>query len=183
MNINGLYQSMAIILIHLRRLLLICTTIYLSGILLRRLFDGRCLGKSTQKLNLKVTKRSSAHLNNWCYLYAFYSYVLVLVVINWSELLRISFSLIWESPIFSSSARIFVTHSHLKRERMVHVLILNNYYSHFHRHRFLIWFKKSAAYKYNGSYGRKNIFAWYIKDFAQWKKKTGTDYWCSRIFK
>lgn len=108
--LNGLYQSMAIILIHMRRLLLLFTTIYLSSVLLRRLFYGRLLGENAQKLNLKLTKKNSAHMINWCYLYAIYSYAIILVVINWSDLLRLSFSLIWESPILSSSTRIFVTH-------------------------------------------------------------------------
>lgn len=85
---------MAIVLIHLRRLLLLCTIIYLSGILLRRLFYGRWLGESVQKLHLKFAKKNQAHLNNWCYLYAIYSYALILVVVNWSELLRLSYSLI-----------------------------------------------------------------------------------------
>lgn len=85
---------MAIILIHLRRLLLLCTIIYLCGVLLRKLFYGRWLAESAQKFHAKFAKSKRAHLNNWCYLYATYCYALVLVVVNWSELLRLSFSLI-----------------------------------------------------------------------------------------
>lgn len=106
---------MAIILIHLRRILLLFTVIYLSGILLKRLFYAR-LGENTQKIRLNLSKKSRTHhLRSWCYIYAIYSYIVLLSVINWSELLRISFSLMWKKN-FLQLSYMFHVHSLIFRD-------------------------------------------------------------------
>lgn len=72
---------MAIILIHLRRILLLVTIAYLCGTLVKKLLHGVRYPKVN---NLLFTKR--LHFQLWVYLYTVYVYVVVLNCLGWNQI-------------------------------------------------------------------------------------------------
>lgn len=72
---------MAIILIHLRRIVLLVTVAYLCGTLVKKLLYGVRYPKIN---NLLFTKR--LHCQLWVYLYTVYLYVVVLNCVGWNQL-------------------------------------------------------------------------------------------------
>uniref|UniRef100_A0A182IUI9 Uncharacterized protein n=1 Tax=Anopheles atroparvus TaxID=41427 RepID=A0A182IUI9_ANOAO len=78
---------MAILLIHLRRILLLVTVVYLVGELVRKLLYGGTAAvlRSTKSAGgFLFAKR--LHLQPWLYIYTFYLYALVQHGAGWNEL-------------------------------------------------------------------------------------------------
>ncbi|XP_038115240.1 uncharacterized protein LOC119768699 [Culex quinquefasciatus] len=81
---------MAIILIHLRRIVLLVTVAYLCGTLVKKLLYGTAV-RYPKINNLLFTKRF--HCQLWVYLYTVYLYVVVLNCIGWNQLNVLDFFL------------------------------------------------------------------------------------------
>uniref|UniRef100_A0A182JTE3 Uncharacterized protein n=1 Tax=Anopheles christyi TaxID=43041 RepID=A0A182JTE3_9DIPT len=78
---------MAILLIHLRRILLLVTVVYLVGEFVRKLVYGgtaAVLRSSRSVGGFLFAKR--LHLQPWFYIYTFYLYVLVQNGAGWNQL-------------------------------------------------------------------------------------------------
>ncbi|XP_053676911.1 uncharacterized protein LOC128727070 [Anopheles nili] len=78
---------MAILLIHLRRILLLVTVVYLAGVFVRRLLYGgtaAVLRSSRSAGSFLFAKR--LHLQPWFYIYTFYLYALVDGIVDWNQL-------------------------------------------------------------------------------------------------
>ncbi|KFB50314.1 AGAP004875-PA-like protein [Anopheles sinensis] len=75
---------MAILLIHLRRILLLVTVVYLVGALVRKLLYGGTAVATLRSSGFLFAKR--LHLQPWVYIYTFYLYALVQTGAGWNEL-------------------------------------------------------------------------------------------------
>ncbi|XP_050090984.1 uncharacterized protein LOC126574685 [Anopheles aquasalis] len=79
---------MAILLVHLRRILLLITVVYLAGELGNRLLHGG--GMATGRIeryrgDVLVRKAHRLHVQPWAYIYTMYLYALLLNGGAWNE--------------------------------------------------------------------------------------------------
>ncbi|XP_017487903.1 PREDICTED: uncharacterized protein LOC108376226 [Rhagoletis zephyria] len=77
---------MAILLVHLRRLILLMSIVYLSGAVMRRLLsESRHI--HLQHINGKTFAARHLHFQAWAYIYTVYAYV---VLVNYVSVRRLT---------------------------------------------------------------------------------------------
>jgi hypothetical protein len=73
---------MAILLVHLRRIILLVTVVYLSGTVLKRLITGVKYSKIPH-ISF-VLKR--LHFQSWTYIYTLYTYFMIVNYFTWNQM-------------------------------------------------------------------------------------------------
>ncbi|XP_039966314.1 uncharacterized protein LOC126761812 [Bactrocera neohumeralis] len=77
---------MAILLVHLRRLILLMSIVYLSGTVMRRLLS-ESRHNYLQHINGKAFAARHLHFQAWAYIYTAYAYV---VLVNYVSVRRLT---------------------------------------------------------------------------------------------
>jgi hypothetical protein len=72
------FVSMAILLVHLRRIILLVTVVYLGGAIVKRLWNGVRYAKISTSKRLNVQA--------WTYLYTLYTYFMIVHYFSWEQL-------------------------------------------------------------------------------------------------
>ncbi|XP_036337423.1 uncharacterized protein LOC118747479 [Rhagoletis pomonella] len=78
---------MAILLVHLRRLILLLSIVYLSGAVMRRLLSESRHIHLQQHINGKTFAARHLHFQAWAYIYTAYAYV---VLVNYVSVRRLT---------------------------------------------------------------------------------------------